>query len=393
MQALDAGRVRPSQRIQRHLDLCLDCRACETVCPSGVQYGQLIESYRTDTAGDVYRKMGLLGRLIHRFTLHVLSDRRRTRWLLQLARLAQTVGLFEFLRAADVLPHHQAALRFPETLDAQPPPQDEIPRHTEPATSPARARVGLFLGCVGESILGGTNRATRRVLLHNNCAVTCPAEQVCCGAIHYHAGDRAQAAAFARANIETFEALGVEVDSIVVNVAGCGLMLKEYGALLSDDPRFAEKAKRFAEKVKDVNEFLFDLGIDPPPPAQPVQPASRAVGARVAYHHACHLCHGQKIWDQPRELLRAIPGLELVELKESDYCCGAAGSYSLTQPEMAGRLARRKLSHVDETGSQILAVANAGCILHLRQHAACSERTLDIVHPIDLLDRAYGLRP
>ncbi len=418
MQAIDEGRIGPSERIQHHLDLCLDCRACETVCPSGVQYGRLIESYRTNTNGDQFRKTSLFDRLVRWITLNIFPHRRRTRWFLRTARLARAIGLFEFLGATGPAERYAAVLRFPEILDqppapaqsrrtsgaapaveAAPRPQHDIPIHTEPADGPSRASVGLFLGCVGESILGRTNRATRRVLLRNKCAVSCPAGQVCCGAIHYHAGDKAQAARFAKANIEAFETLhrrprsGLnrlrrrlkplrgQIDAIVVNVAGCGLMLKQYDELLDDDPEYAEQARRFAGKIRDVNEFLADLHIDPPP---------FPIHARATYHQACHLCHGQGIWDQPRELLNSIRGLELVDLNESDWCCGAAGSYSLTQPEMASRLARRKLRNIDETHSQIVAVANAGCILHLRQHAALTNRELAIVHPIDLLDRAYG---
>lgn len=381
MQAIDSGRIAPSERIQHHLDLCLDCRACETVCPSGVQYGRLIESYRTKINGDHHRRTGVLDWWVRRMVLYVFPYRHRIKWLRRVLRMASAMGVFEFLRASGFAERYGAGLRFAEVLDREPSTLTPLPRHSLPQRGKPRARIGLFIGCVGEAILGATNRATHRVLRRNGCAVDCPTEQVCCGAIHYHAGDRASAARFARANIEAFESPNEPLDAIVVNVAGCGLMLKDYAELLSDDPQYAERARHFAGRVRDVSEFLTEHGIEPP---------THAIAERVTYHHACHLCHGQGIRQQPQHLLKLIPGLELVDLKEAEWCCGAAGSYSLTQPEMANRLARRKLQNIDETHSQIVATANAGCILHLRQQAIETGRDVHIVHPIDLLDRAYG---
>ena len=381
MQALDTGRLKPSQTIQHHLDLCLDCRACETVCPSGVEYGHLIESYRTHADGDRYRRGGWRNRMTRWLTLHVFPYPQRTRLLIRAARLARATGFFEFIQASGLARDHAAALRFPDIIDEPSPDDRPIPAHSSPSAGPTDSIVGLFSGCVGESLLGRTNRATHRVLLRNRCEVHCPARQVCCGAIHYHAGDIARAGQFARTNIEIFEGLGEHLDAIVVNVAGCGLMLKQYDELLSGDPQFATRARRFVEKVKDISEFLIAHGFDKP---------RHAIRARVTYHHACHLCHGQKIWHAPRRILETIPGLKLIELKEAEFCCGAAGSHSMTEPQMANRLARRKLDQVAETDSQILAVANAGCILHLRQHVATLERELTVAHPIDLLDHAYA---
>lgn len=381
MQAVEQGRIVPSPKVQHHLDLCLNCRACETACPSGVPYGDLIEAYRTTHGIAGKANTGLVQTLIRLLTLNVFPSRRRTRRLLQIAKLARAVGLFEFLGNSGFFSRYRAALHFVEAVD-QSPPSEPIPLHSTPPAAPVRARVGLFTGCVAESMLGSTNRATHRVLLRNGCEVYCPATQMCCGAIHYHAGETDQAIKLAEANIRAFEALEPKLDAIIVNVAGCGLMLKDYGDLLKGIPRLAERARRFASRVRDVHEFLVDLGFDAP---------ELPINERVAYHEACHLCHGQGLRDQPRAILQAISGLEVVELRESDFCCGAAGSYSLTNPEMAGRLAERKLRHVDETESQLLAVANAGCILHLRQYAAMTKRHLTLAHPIDLLDRAYGL--
>lgn len=381
MQAVEQGRIAPSAKVQHHLDLCLNCRACETACPSGVPYGDLIEAYRTAHGAAGKANTGLMPTLIRLLTLNVFPSHRRTRWLLRTAKLARSVGLFEFLGNSGFFKSYRAALHFVEAVD-QSPPSEPIPLRSTPPAGPVRARVGLFSGCVAESMLGSTNRATHRVLLRNGCEVYCPTTQMCCGAIHYHAGETDPAIKFAEANIRAFEAIEPELDAIIVNVAGCGLMLKDYGALCSGIPGLADRARRFASRVRDVHEFLVDLGFEAP---------ELPINERVAYHEACHLCHGQGLRDQPRAILQAISGLEVVEIRESDFCCGAAGSYSLTNPEMAGRLAERKLRHVDETESQLLAVANAGCILHLRQQVALTNRRLILAHPIDLLDRAYGL--
>lgn len=382
MQAVEDRRLRLSAKVRHHLDLCLDCRACETVCPSGVEYGRLIESFRANHVGEGQTNPGLLERLARWITFQVLPHPHRTKRLMWAARLAHACGFAEFMRASGLSGAQAANLEISATVLEEWTSPDDIPAYAEPTDRTPQGRAALFIGCVNESLLGETNRATWRVLLRNGSAVNCPPQQVCCGALHYHAGDRAGALQFAKRNVEVFERAGLSTDVIVSNVAGCGLMLKDYDRLLQDDPQYAEDARRFAGKVRDVHEHLLALGIDPP--RSPLK-------LRVTYHEACHLCHGQGIRQQPRQLLRSIPGLELVEMKESDWCCGAAGSYSLTQPEMAARLALRKLRHVDETRSQVVAAGNAGCILHLRQYARQTRHHLTIVHPIELLDRAYAI--
>src|SRR5690606_5656750 len=223
-------------------------------------------------------------------------------------------------------------------MEAMLPPEIEtcepLPLHTRPAGA-VRARVALFRGCVSESVFGPSNRAMWRVLLANDCEVFVPRAQTCCGAIHHHGGKHQEAQQMARENIDAFEALGPDIDAYVTNVAGCGTMLKEYAELLHDDPVYAKRAERFVAKMHDINEFLAGL---------PLKPPTQRLPLRVTYHEACHLCHGQQIRSQPRALLKAIPGLELIELAESDWCCGAAGTYNLTQPEMSTRLAERKLT-------------------------------------------------
>lgn len=380
MQAIEQGRAQPSPRIQHHLDLCLDCRACETVCPSGVQYGALIERYRTTINGDIYRDKGAVRQLIDWMLFSVLPYPRRTRWLLRLTRLLQRLRLFDLLRRTPLGRRYAAGLVFPKMLASSRLERSAIPVQP-PADCSASTPVALFVGCVSESMLGVTNRAAWRVLKQHDRAVYCPADQRCCGAIHYHAGDVHQARAFARANIDAFESVDKSLDAIVVCAAGCGLMLKDYGMLLSNDSQYADRAAHFAARVAEICEYLDRL---------PPKPPGGGPVLRVAYHDACHLCHGQQVRAAPRRLLDAIPGVHRVELTESEWCCGAAGSYTLTQPEMASRLAARKLQHIDETGSQVVAAANVGCILHLQQHACLSGRNLRFVHPVDLLDQAYA---
>lgn len=383
MRHLSEGRLAPSERVLGHLDLCLDCRACESACPSGVRYGSLIESMRGRLAehGLVPERDGFAERVLKRFMFEVFPYPEKLRRWLWLARLGQVSGFNDFLHFSGL----SALLPGPlAKMEAMLPPDirecDALPVHAVPAGE-VRARVAMFRGCVSEAVFGPSNRAMWRVLLANGCEVFVPDAQGCCGAIHHHGGRHHDAEAMAKANIDAFEALGDGIDAIVTNVAGCGTMLKEYDELLHGDPAYAEKAGRFVAKMKDISEFLVGLGLVPP---------SEPVRERVTYHEACHLCHGQQIRSQPRALLKAIPGLELIELSESDWCCGAAGTYNLTQPEMSAKLAERKLRNADRTGATTLATANAGCLMQLLQHVRSSGRDLRVVHPVDLLDRAYG---
>jgi glycolate oxidase iron-sulfur subunit len=246
-----------------------------------------------------------------------------------------------------------------------------------PPIGPKRARVALFLGCVADAMFPDTNAATARVLQRNGCEVVIPRAQACCGAIHYHSGIEGPAFDLARANLGAFDL--DSVDAIIVNAAGCGAMLKDYGHLLPEADR--ERGKRFASKVKDVSEFLVQLG--PIPPEHPVP------YRKVTYHDACHLVHAQKVRSQPRQLLELIPGLELVPLEETEICCGAAGTYNLTEPEMSERLGRRKMEHILATGAEAVVTGNVGCILQIARKAKEYGSSLEVEHPIDLLDRAY----
>jgi len=247
-----------------------------------------------------------------------------------------------------------------------------------PARSRERQRVGLLAGCVAQVLFPQTNRATVRVLAHNGCGVATPARQVCCGALFLHAGARDAARASARQNIDAFPD---DLDAILVNAAGCGAMLKQYGELLADDPAYARRAHAFSARVRDVTEFLAAL---------PLVAPRHAVRARVTYHDACHLAHAQGVRDAPRLLLRQIPGLELVELLDADTCCGSAGSYNLTEPEMARRLGARKAANIGTTGASCVAVANPGCAMQIQAALRRAGLATAVRHPVELLDQAYG---
>ncbi|WP_315852119.1 (Fe-S)-binding protein [Tautonia rosea] len=237
--------------------------------------------------------------------------------------------------------------------------------------------MALFLGCVADAMYPQTTAATARVLQRNGCEVVIPRGQACCGAIHYHSGIEEPAFELARANLRAFDL--DSIDAIIVNAAGCGAMLKDYGHLLPETDQAL--ATRFAAKVKDVSEFLVQLG--------PIAPKHSGPYRKVTYHDACHLVHAQRVRSQPRQLLELIPGLELIPLEETEICCGAAGTYNLTEPEMSERLGRRKMEHILATGAEAVVTGNVGCILQIARKAKEYGTTITVEHPIDLLDRAY----
>lgn len=377
MRAVTDGRLPLSSDVKRHLDLCLDCRACETACPSGVQYGKLIEPFRVAMQEQADEAAKTNDDWFHRWILFgMFPHPERIRRALVPARIAQALGLDKLLLATGLwklLPTRLgrlATLLPPLVRDPGPLP-DFLP-----AKGTRRARVALFTGCVADAMLRPTNWATARVLQENGCDVVIPKTQKCCGAIHFHAGSSEPARELADANVAAFNS--DDVDAIIVNVAGCGSMLKDYGHHWHDDQQSARA--RFAAKTKDVNEFLAELGLIDPP---------GELRFKATYHDACHLVHAQKVREQPREILSRIPGLELIDLPESELCCGAAGTYNLTQPEMAERLSRRKLNNILATGARVVVTSNAGCLLQIAREARLQGESLKIVHPMDLLDLSY----
>jgi glycolate oxidase iron-sulfur subunit len=376
MRAVTDGRLELTEGVRRHLELCLDCRACETACPSGVQYGKLIEPFRVamEQAGDRDAKSA---DWFHRWILFGLFPYpERMRAALAPARLAQRLGLVTFAERTGLLRLLPRRLR--QLVDMLPPTKKSEPPLPEflPAKGPRRGRVALFTGCVADVLFRSTHWATARVLQENGCDVLIPRGQVCCGAIHFHAGSSEPARHFADDNVSAFKL--DELDAIIVNVAGCGAMLKDYGHHWHDARQ--EERAGFAAKIKDVNEFLDQLGLVPP---------KGEIRATATYHDACHLGHAQKIREAPRRLLAQIPGLQLRDLPETELCCGAAGTYNLTEPEMAGRLSRRKLANIAKTGAQLVLTANAGCLLQIGREARQQGQPLWVAHPIELLDLSY----
>jgi glycolate oxidase iron-sulfur subunit len=372
------GKVSPEDAdFREHIYACLDCRACQTACPSGVQYGAIIEAARA-VAEPVNPSEKTIGRAI----LGTVFTRKP---LLDAAgmglRVYQRSGLQRVIRKTGALRMLPARLREMEAMlgPAQGGVRRWAPPHVTPARGPVRYRVGFVEGCIMPQLFGDTNAATVRVLAINGCVVYSPPRQGCCGALQMHTGDRGTARELARRNIDEFGPL--ELDAIIINAAGCGSTLKEYGHLLGDDPEYAERARAFTSKVKDVSEFL--ASIDLVPPTQPLP-------IRVTYQDACHLVHGQGIRQQPRKLLGQIPGLKLVEMQDSDVCCGSAGIYNLTHPDLSVRVLDEKMDRVIATGAKTVVASNPGCTMQLVYGARRRGVDLELVHVVDLLDRAYG---
>jgi glycolate oxidase iron-sulfur subunit len=382
MRAVTDGRLDFNDEVRGHLDLCLDCRACETACPSGVQYGKLIEPFRIHMAKTAPGR-GNLGFFQRLMLFHVTPYARRTRWALAPARLLQWTRLDRVMEKFGMLRILPRALRqMQEMLPRLQPHYGRLPE-VLPAEGKHRARVALFTGCAADAFFPQTNLATARVLQRNGCEVWVPRAQGCCGALHYHSAQEGPAQRFAAHNCATFGPGLVEglsqVDAIIVNAAGCGAMLKDYGHLLQQSP-VAQTAQMFASKVRDISEFLMELG-----PIKPEYP----LPLRAAYHDACHLCHAQQIRKQPRQLLELIPGLELVPLVEPEICCGAAGSYNLTQPEMAERLGERKASNILDADVRAVFSGNVGCLLQIGRYLRASRPDMWVAHPIDALWASY----
>ena len=364
MKGLEEGSLPMTSDVARHLDLCLGCRACETACPSGVRYGELIESARSFV--EEQHRRPLFDRIRRRMITLLFPRPQLLRSLLLPLRLLEIMGILGAVRRVSAVAAMLPRLGWWSPLPA-----------VVPAQGAERQRVGLVAGCVAQVLFAETNRATARVLARNGCSVVTPVRQTCCGALYLHAGARGDALECARRNIDEFPS---DVSAIVVNAAGCGAMLKEYGILLAADPTYAARARAFSAKVRDITEFLAALPITPP---------RGTLHARVTYHDACHLAHGQGVRDAPRRLLQQIPGVELLELAESDTCCGSAGSYNLTEPEMARRLGDRKAANIRATGAACVAAANPGCVMQIQASLRRAGVDATVLHPVELLDRAY----
>ncbi|HZP26274.1 MAG TPA: heterodisulfide reductase-related iron-sulfur binding cluster [Dehalococcoidia bacterium] len=372
MKAIAKGRIEPTPTAAGHIDLCLQCRNCEAVCPSGVPFGAIMEDARADILSS--GRAPLSWRLRAFLLRQTIPHPRRLRLLATLLRLYQRSGLRAL--AERFLPRRlrEASQLAPELRGLPFSPRGVMAR----PQAPALRRVALVAGCMMAAAYGDIHRATARVLVHNGCEVISPPDQACCGSLFSHNGDRPTAMALARRNIDAFLAAGV--DAIIINAAGCGAALKEYGHLLADDPTYGEKARSFSAMVKDISEFLVEL---------PFQPPATGIDATVTYQDSCHLGHAQGIRSQPRQILESIPGLRLLEMAHPDRCCGSAGIYNLTNREMSLQVLDSKMAEVSETSAQIIATSNPGCILQLEAGLKRQGRRGRVFHVVELLDQAY----
>jgi Fe-S oxidoreductase len=374
---METGRIPASSpNLAKHLDLCLECRACETACPSGVGFSVMMNDARAAilAAKPPTGAAALVRRLVFRT---VLPSRALLHGMFRALRAYQRLGARRAVRALRLLDLLPKRLREMEALLPEVPP---APRYRLPETAAAggRGQAALFEGCIMPELFGPVHEATVRVLERNDIRVCRPRRQTWCGALHLHAGEAELARALARRNIDAFERDGAS--TVVTNAAGCGAMLKEYGHLLERDPEYAPRARAFSARVRDVSEYLDQIGLSSPPGRLPL---------KATYDDPCHLLHGQGIKAAPRNLLRSIPGLELVELREADRCCGSAGIYNLTQPEMSARILAAKAANLERTGAQVVASGNPGCLMQLAQGIRARGLPMQAAHPIELLDRAY----
>jgi glycolate oxidase iron-sulfur subunit len=391
MRGLVEKRIEPTPSVLLHLDRCLDCRACETACPSTVQYGQILE--KTRSVLQPGRSLSVGARFWRWFALAVMLPSRGVQQLaFKLVWAMQVVGLVALARwlgRRNVLPgwlgtaSAQTALVPFRSFRAR--HGGNVDRRTGATVFQARGtkrkRVALLTGCLADQLFAEVNEATVTVLTHNGCEVEVLPTERCCGALHIHNGARGDAKALARDNVRVYGGGGY--DAIVSNAAGCSAELRHYGALLDGDP----EAVAFAGKVRDIAEWLCELGIEPPAPVGGAGPL------RVAYDEPCHLLHAQKISDPPKELLRSVPGVSLVPLDEADACCGGAGIYFIQQPELSAKIAARKADAIARSGAEVVATGNPGCLLQIRNAVRAAGLAVRVVHPVELLAEAYRRQP
>jgi glycolate oxidase iron-sulfur subunit len=384
MRAIADSELPVSRVFGEEMYYCLGCLACTSACPAGVNYAQLFEAARAEieVSGVLENPRRNLVRML---TL---------RWMFTKPRLLRWAGRIVWLYQASRLQDMVRKLRLPsfvpkrwQGLEAQTPRvrsrfSHQLIKRSESPDDSVRYRVAVLTGCVQDLFYPEINRATVDVLLANGCRVTTPPAQPCCGSLHAHNGDLATARLLARRLIDLIPP--GDFDAIITNAGGCGSHLRHYDHLLADDPTYAERARAWSAKLRDIHEWLVEIGFRPPGAAASLQSQT------VTYHESCHLCHGQKVSSQPREILRAIPGVELRECTEANWCCGSAGIYNITQPATAAWLQQRKLGHLTATGAQVVATANPGCHLQIEnglRRAGLS--SIEVAHPIVMLAHAY----
>jgi len=368
-----------SQSFVQHIDTCLGCMACVTACPSGVQYDSLLEAARPEVERVADRSAG--DRAFRRMIFALFPHPGRLRLVAWPMAIYQKSGLQRLVQGSGILSWFPKRLRAmerllpPISLDAL---RRQVPEYVR-AEGVARRRVALLTGCVQRVFFSDVNAATMRVLAAEGCEVFAPAEQGCCGALAEHAGEQAQAIDAAKRLIDVFSRL--DVDTVVINAAGCGSAMKRYGHLLRDDPEYAARAREFSAKCRDISEVLGEL--------EPRAIRGR-VDARVAYHDACHLQHAQGVRAAPRQLLRAIPGIQLNEVPEPEICCGSAGIYNLLEPDAANQLRDRKVRNILSTKPDLLVSSNPGCLLQISTGFQEDGTSVPVMHLVELLDRSIS---
>jgi glycolate dehydrogenase iron-sulfur subunit len=381
MVLVDEGRLPLGDSFVLHIDRCLDCRACETACPAGVEYGKLVEGARAQIERNYRRPIHsrIARSLVYR---HLLPYPRRIAAVARLARFYQRSSLRAAAQASGLL----RLLGLAEREKLMPLVEQEFffsrLGQTFAAQGRRRARVALFAGCISQVSFAALHEATIRVLTANGCEVVVPAGQLCCGALAAHAGVRDIARQLARTNLGVF--LGDDFDAVITNAAGCGSTLKEYDQLFAADDPAHEKAHEFRGKMRDVTEFLDALGLTAP---------LHELRMRVTYQDSCHLAHGQKIREAPRRLICAVPGVELTEMRLSDNCCGSAGVYNVTQTRTSLELLDEKMHCAAETGAEAIVTANPGCLLQMRAGSEIHKTGQRVLHVMELLDRALVPAP
>ncbi len=425
MRAIADGQLEAKKQFADEMYFCLGCLACETACPAGVDYTQLFEMARAEAERSPAEQRPLR-KLMRWFLLDVLFRKQSRLRLLGRLLYYYRVSKLQALDRATIfklLPKSLRALESKTPIVQAKFSPDLIAEMEEPSGSPRPPgaglvddrvtstggenspspsaggrrlptdqkprRVGLLTGCVQDLIYSDVNRDTADVLLANNCTVVTPHAQGCCGSLHAHNGEYEMAKDYARNLLDQFDL--DHLDAIITNAAGCGSHLKHFDRLLKDDPKYAAKAKQWSEKVRDISEFLVEIDFQPPQVAAAVPSGGPgdAAKTKVTYHDACHLCHGQKITAQPRDLLAKIPSLDVKPLTESMWCCGSAGIYNLIQPEMADKLLQRKVDHIAATGATIVATGNPGCLLQIQNGLRQRGLHVAAVHPVSLLAQAY----
>ncbi|MDB9449275.1 (Fe-S)-binding protein [Dolichospermum circinale] len=380
MDAINEGEIALNTATVEHFDSCLGCLACVSTCPSGVQYDKLISATRHQVERNYNRS--LPDKLVRQLIFSLFPNPDLLRILLFPLLVYQKLGISKVLQATGLIKAISPRLAamesiLPEiTLKSF---QDNLP-DIIPAKGEKRYRVGVILGCVQRLFFSGVNEATVRVLTANGCEVVIPKSQGCCAALPEHQGQTEQAKVLARQMIDSFA--DTNVDFVIINAAGCGHTLKEYGHILADDPEYAEKAKIFAAKVKDSQEFLANVGL-----TAKLSPLTEK-NINLVYQDACHLLHGQKISVQPRQLLKQIPGVTLKEPIDAALCCGSAGVYNMLQPEVAEELGKQKAQNLINTGADLIASPNPGCSLQISKYL--QGKTISVMHPMELLD--YAIR-